>query len=327
MIVLLKNYGEVQKMGFGRKKKVILKKIILFIIIVSSICALCYYGYFYYNRQVMKIENKYINQINDLKTDKYMSKRTVYVAKEKIDKGEIINSKLVNEIEIFSNFDADIFMSENDIGAKLLLTVNKDNPILKSMLYELELEDDERLKELSLVLLQSDLKRYEFVDFRIRYSNGLEYIVLSKKEIKKIDLKNNTVWLSLNEEERLMLSSALVDKSIYLGTSFYVDRYEESNIQKESHVNYLPNIEVMNLIDVNNITGEKFMSDQIAKRIEIENKLINTNEEQLSNVEKSISDEENNREERVIKETSAINVDETGSEKIIEEELGDNEFN
>jgi hypothetical protein len=314
-------------MGFGRKKKVILKKIILFIIIVSSICALCYYGYFYYNRQVMKIENKYINQINDLKTDKYMSKRTVYVAKEKIDKGEIINSKLVNEIEIFSNFDADIFMSENDIGAKLLLTVNKDNPILKSMLYELELEDDERLKELSLVLLQSDLKRYEFVDFRIRYSNGLEYIVLSKKEIKKIDLKNNTVWLSLNEEERLMLSSALVDKSIYLGTSFYVDRYEESNIQKESHVNYLPNIEVMNLIDVNNITGEKFMSDQIAKRIEIENKLINTNEEQLSNVEKSISDEENNREERVIKETSAINVDETGSEKIIEEELGDNEFN
>jgi hypothetical protein len=256
-----------------------------------------------------------------------MAKRTVYVAREQIDKGEIINNELVNKIEIFSNFDADMFMNENDIGAKLLLTIKKDNPILKSMLYKTELEDDERLKELSLVLLQSDLKKYEFVDFRIRYSNGLEYTVLSKKEIKKIDLKNNTVWLLLNEEERLMLSSALVDKSIYLGTSFYVDKYEESNIQKESHVNYLPNEEVMNLIDINNVIDKKFMSDQIAKRIEIEDKLINANEEQLSNVEESISDEENNREERVIKETSVINIDETGSEKIIEEELGDNEFN
>ena len=313
-------------MGFGRKKKGIIKKVFIFAISLCMIASLGYYGYIYYNNQMIKIENEYINQINDLKIDKYMSKRVVYIASKEIKKGEIIDSKCVKKIDSFSNVDANIFIEESDLGARVLITINEDLPVLKSMLYKNNLRDDERVKELSLVLLQSDLEKYEFVDFRIRYSNGLEYTVLSKKEIIKIDLENNTVWLSLNEEERLMLSSALVDKAIYMGTSFYIDRYLESNIQKESFVNYLPNNEIMNLMAVNSNIERKFINDEITKRREIEEKLINTSEQQLSMINDSILNEEIDREERITKEINIVEMS-IDDEEIEMEESKKNGFN
>jgi hypothetical protein len=314
-------------MGFGRRKKGITKKFFVFIIILCVIATLGYYGYIYYNNQMVKIENEYIDQINDLKIDKYMSKRVVYIASKEIKKGEIIDNNCVKKIDVFSNFDANIFIEESDLGARVLITIDEDLPVLKSMLYKSNLRDDERIKELSLVLLQSDLEKYEFVDFRIRYSNGLEYTVLSKKEIIKIDLENNTVWLSLNEEERLMLSSALVDKAIYIGTSFYIDRYVESNIQKESFVNYLPNNEIMNLMAINSNIERKFINDEIAKRIKIEEKLSNTSEQQLSMINDSILNEEIDREERITKEINIVEMNIEEDEEIEMEESKKNGFN
>lgn len=316
-------------MGFGRRKRGITKKFFVFVVIVCMIVSLGYYGYIYYNNQMVKIENEYINQINDLKIDKYMSKRVVYIAIKEIKKGEIIDSNCVKKNDVFSNFDANFFIDESDLGARALITINENLPVLKSMLYKNNLLDDERVKELSLVLLQSDLEKYEFVDFRIRYSNGLEYTVLSKKEIIKIDLENNTVWLSLNEEERLMLSSALVDKAIYIGTSFYIDRYVESNIQKESFVNYLPNNEIMNLMVINNNVQRKFINDEITKRREIEEKLINTSEQQLSMMNDSILNEEIDREERITKEINIVemNIVEDNDEKEKEIEMEESKKN
>jgi len=302
-------------MGFGRRKKGILKKVFILLFIIAILSGASYGGYYLYNQQLLEIKSEYDKQINNLKTDKYMSKRIIYIATENIKKGDFIDEKNVELVDTFSKFESDIFINESDLNSKLLVNISEGIPILKNMIYKEALTDDERLKELSSVLLQSDLEKNEFVDFRIRYSNGLEYIVLSKKEIKQIDLTNNTIWLSVNEEENLLLSSALVDKAIYLGTSFYIDRYIESNIQEKSQINYLPNKEVMNLMLVNKFVKRKFELEEIAKRDEIENKLNEINEQLLSKVEQSVNDEEDNREERIeINENITVNNIETEEE-------------
>jgi len=303
-------------MGFGRRKKGILRKVFILLFIVLVIGSVSYGGYYLYNQQLAKIKNEYIMQINDLKTEKYLTKRTIYIALKNIKKGDFIDENNVNLVNTYSKFESGIFVNELDLNSRALIDISEGLPVLKNMIYKKDLADDERLKELSSVLLQSDLEKNEFVDFRIRYSNGLEYIVLSKKEIKKIDLKNNTVWLSLNEEENLLLSSALVDKAIYQGTSFYIDRYIESNIQKESNVNYLPNKEVMDLMAVNKCVERKFEKEEITKREEIENKLKSINEQLLSKVEESVVKEEDSREERIeINESVIVNDTDNQEEK------------
>jgi len=286
-------------MGFGRRKKGIFKKVFILLFIVLIVGCVSYGGYYLYNQQLLKIKNEYVMQINELKTEKYLTKRTIYIALKNIKKGDFIDENNVNLVNTYSKFESGIFINELDLNSRALIDISEGLPVLKNMIYKKDLTDDERLKELSSVLLQSDLEKNEFVDFRIRYSNGLEYIVLSKKEIKKIDLKNNTVWLSLDEEENLLLSSALVDKAIYQGTSFYIDRYIESNIQKESHVNYLPNKEVMDLMIVNKYVERNFEKEEITNREEIEKKLKGINEQLLSKVEESVVNEEDSREERI----------------------------
>ncbi|MDM8535096.1 hypothetical protein QUF55_10405 [Clostridiaceae bacterium HSG29] len=313
-------------MGFGRRKKGILKRFFILLFIITIIGSVSYGGYYLYNQQLLKIKNEYVKQIDDLKTEKYLSKRTIYIALKDIKKGEFINETDVNLVNTFSKFESDIFINESDLNSRALIDISEGLPVLKNMICKEDLTDDERLKELSSVLLQSDLEKNEFVDFRIRYSNGLEYIVLSKKEIKKIDLKNNTVWLSLNEKENLLLSSALVDKAIYQGTSFYIDRYIESNIQKKSQVNYLPNKEVMNLMAVNKYVERKFEEKEITKREEIEKKLRGINEQLLSKVEESVVSEEDSREE-IIEINESIIVNDLDNQEEEEEGTGENVFN
>ena len=155
-----------------------------------------------------------------------------------------------------------------------------------------EVNDDHRLREISTVLLQSDLKINEYIDCRIRYANGLEFIVLSKKQIKKIDLSNNTIWLSLNEKESLLLSSALVDKAYFKGSSFYINRYIESNIQRKARVNYIPNIEVIKLIADEFSVESWYSTEDIEKRNTLEKILLILDEEQRSQVEESVNNEE-----------------------------------
>jgi DNA-directed RNA polymerase subunit N (RpoN/RPB10) len=285
-------------MGFGRKKAY-LKKLVSIIFILVILVSGGVFGYTSYQNIIQDMEEDYEKEIETLKIEKYMKKRMVLMPKKTIQKGVVLTEDLVELKEIHSNLSQDVFASEEDFGKQIIINYEKDMPVFSNTLMDNEVTDDQRIREISSVLLQSDLKENEVVDCRIRYANGLEFRVLSKKQIKKIDLANNTIWLSLSEKESLLLSSALVDKAYFQGSSFYVSRYIESNIQEEALVNYIPNQEVITLIEEELGLESYYSSLDQEKRSLLENILYSLDEEQTSQVEADITDEVSSVNKRV----------------------------
>lgn len=277
-------------MGFGRKKAY-LKKFLTIIFILVILVSSATFGYVTYQKVVQGMRADYEKEIERLQVEKYMKKRMVLIPKKEISKGVVLTEDLVELKEIHSNWSQELFATTEDFGKQTIINYEKNMPILKNTLIKNEVKDDHRIREISTVLLQSDLKENEVVDCRIRYANGLEFIVLSKKQVKKIDLSNNTIWLSLNEKESLLLSSALVDKAYFQGSSFYISRYIESNIQKEALVNYIPNEEVMALIEEDSSLYAVYSGRDKEKRVALEELLYALDEEQTAQVEEGVTEE------------------------------------
>jgi len=301
-------------MGFGRKKAY-LKKFISVIFILLILVSSGFFGYTTYQKIIQEMQAEYEDEIETLQVDRYMKKRMVLLPKQSLGKGIVLTEDLVEVKEIYSNLSQELFAGTEDIGKQMIIDYEKDSPIFKNTVIENKVEDDDRIREISTVLLQSDLKENEVVDCRIRYANGLEFIVLSKKQVKKIDLNNNTIWLSLSEKESLLLSSALVDKAYFQGSSFYISRYIESNIQREARVNYIPNQEVIALIEEDVTPSVVYSESQRVKRNDLEEILYALDEEKTAQVEEGITEEESSVNKRVANQDVSI------TESMVEEPM------
>lgn len=121
--------------------------------------------------------------------------------------------------------------------------------------------DDLRRQEYNMLVLPSQLESGEYIDVRLALPNGLEYIVVSKKQVEipqtnGID-SEDTIWINLTEEEIIVMNNAIVDACRMLGTKLYVTQYVEAGMQEAATPTYVPNVSVMKLIESNpNIIDE-----------------------------------------------------------------------
>lgn len=102
-------------------------------------------------------------------------------------------------------------------------------PITGNMLTTKILDTDIREQEVNTILMPSDLIEGQFVDIRVMFPNGTDYIVLAGKQVNKIS--GQTMWFSLKEDERLILNSAIVDSFLNKGTKLYATIYSDPEAQ------------------------------------------------------------------------------------------------
>lgn len=227
-----------------------------------------------YFQTVKKIEGTYEEKLQKAEEQINLNKKMVYVAKEKIIAGDVISLENVALLETFSSIPTINCIVKDDIGKIAAVDIEPDVHILKNMIVDSILDSDLREEEYHLFTLNSNLKENDFVDIRIMYPNGENYIVLSKKMVKNLQLENNQCFLWLNEEEILTLSSAIVDAYLHDGTKLYTSKYIQPLLQEESYVTYIPNLSVMRLMEVDknilNLAIEK-LNEQA--RIELEERL------------------------------------------------------
>ena len=132
------------------------------------------------------------------------------------------------------------------IGKIVKINIGKSTPLTSSMVYAEEATPrDLRSKEYSVVQLPTKLQQGDFVDVRIGFPNGNDYIVLSKKKVE--DLAGTTVWYNINESEILAMSSAIVDAYLQ-GARLYAISYADPYMQDKAIPNYPANRDVINLI-------------------------------------------------------------------------------
>lgn len=176
--------------------------------------------------------------------------KQVYVAAGDIKLGSTISAFDVVVSSAIVSLDDTQFFGASDIGAIALVDIPAGQVITTNMITYEPYEDTVRETEFDVLVLNSNLTNGDFVDVRIRYKNGEDYIVLTKKPVKHISLRNAICYLDLTEEETQLMASAIVDASLY-GAVLYTNTYLEPSIQEASKVTYKPSKEALENI-VNN---------------------------------------------------------------------------
>lgn len=233
-------------------------------------------------------------------TDK---RRVVFVVKNTLKPGTIIQKKNLSKTVIYSDIPDNQYFGLKDIGNKTLVTLEPDMPILRVMTTKSDVQNSTREQEFTEIKLSTNLKKDDLVDIRIAFPNGESYVVLSKKSINQLALDNNGCYLNLNAEELDRIQSAFVDAYVNKAT-LYTVKYLEPSIQEASTVNYTPHQQVIDLINKDpNIVhiASKYLSE--STRLDLEVRL-NVFREALANrqleekrQEKLILDEEETTEE------------------------------
>lgn len=175
--------------------------------------------------------------------------------------------------------------------------------------------DDLRQQEYNMLVLPVDLQTGDYVDIRIQFPSGQDFIIVSKKEVEIPQIAGvdspDTIKVDLTEDEILHMSCAIVEAYRVNGSKLYVTKYTEAGIQEASTPTFPVNRETSELISNNPNIVEEIKQEINARynnngSIGIRNDYINsvinaTGEEGNSNLrtkmEESITNSQNSRRE------------------------------
>lgn len=153
--------------------------------------------------------------------------------------GQEITEDLLVEQSIPSSFTNESFASMEDIaGLYSKVAITPGTPITKDMVMSEPVIDSLREVDITGNRWPIGLKAGDYVDLRITYPRGEDFIVLSHKRVMSIT--DQTLKVHMTEEEQTLYQAALVD--FYLsrdyGSDIYLTKYVEPGIQDSASVFY-----------------------------------------------------------------------------------------
>lgn len=234
-----------------RKKQ----KRITVLLIILFIALLCIGAAFVVTKMSLDEE---IKKHNAAQEEMAANKKIVYVVTtaegEGIEAGEIIEEGVnVQKQMVYTGLENYNYITEDDIGSIAVVDIYEDMTVMKNMISPIMIDNDTREYEMQVVNLMVDQRENDYVDIRIMFPDGTDFLVLPKKQIKNLNLENCVFWTYLNEEEILRMASATIDAYTITGTKIYASRYVEGNLQDEAVPTYLVNSYVQDMMDSTNV--------------------------------------------------------------------------
>lgn len=200
-------------------------------------------------QQALTYQEKYNELVRQMDEQKHQV-RQVYVLKQDVEAGTQIEASMLQRIEVPADVIPDNLVDSREvIGKYTKLDLAKNTLLTEAMVFrDGILPHDLRHVEYSFIDLPSRLQEGHFVDIRIKFPTGHDYIVLSKKKI--IELFDQTVRYEIGEKEILTMSSAIVDAYLHNAT-LYAVTYVDPYTQDAAVVTYPVKAEVLELIENN----------------------------------------------------------------------------
>ena len=221
-----------------------------------------------------------------------------YALNRDVKSGQEITADMLSPINTYSNLipqnyiDSTILTSVES-GKKVVAKVDLyKNTILTASTVTTEentVTKDVRTMEYNMLTLPINLTIGDYVDIRITFPDGQDFIVIAKKEIKNI--QGNTVTFDMSEADIVMLNSAIVESYIMKASNIYIAKYVEPGMQEKAA--NVPTAEVIRLIETDsNIvsTAKNELTSRFDANIRNQmNSTVNQYSEQgLTNVEEGI---------------------------------------
>lgn len=136
------------------------------------------------------------------------------------------------------------------IGQRLKVNVKAKTIVVSSAFF---MDDkapnlDTRMQEFNMITLPSDLDVGDFIDVRLRFPTGEDYSVIVGKKIYSFGAageESNTIFLRLNEEEIIRMSSAIIESYIRNGVYLYANKYvdPENQLYESNYVDFVERYE------------------------------------------------------------------------------------
>ncbi len=223
-----------------------------------------------------------------------------YALNRDVKSGQEITADMLSTINTYSNLIPQNYIDSTIVanvgnGKKVIAKVDLyKNTILTASTVTTEentVTKDVRTMEYNMLTLPINLTIGDYVDIRITFPDGQDFIVIAKKEIKNI--QGNTVTFDMSEADIVMLNSAIVESYIMKASNIYIAKYVEPGMQEKAANTYVPTAEVIRLIETDsNIvsTAKNELTSRFDANIRSQmNSTVNQYSEQgLTNVEEGI---------------------------------------
>ncbi len=223
-----------------------------------------------------------------------------YALNRDVKSGQEITADMLSPINTYSNLIPQNYIDSTiltrvESGKKVVAKVDLyKNTILTASTVTTEentVTKDVRTMEYNMLTLPINLTIGDYVDIRITFPDGQDFIVIAKKEIKNI--QGNTVTFDMSEADIVMLNSAIVESYIMKASNIYIAKYVEPGMQEKAANTYVPTAEVIRLIETDsNIvsTAKNELTSRFDANIRSQmNSTVNQYSEQgLTNVEEGI---------------------------------------
>ncbi len=233
------------------KKRIALAGVVGFLIMFLITVVLAFLGY-----QLYAAKNKELEELRGSKSEVYTLKRDIAFTNEvtlqdlelrKIDNNSVPNGAITTSKQLGVVL-GDKSFARIDLKSGTVLT--------EAMIYKDEkIEKDVRMQEFNMVLLPSQLDEGDYIDVRFLLPTGNDYVVVSKARVSKVT--QQTMWLNLDEIERLRMSSAIIESYLTEGALLYAIEYSDAPQQEAAEVTYDVLRSVMDLLRINpNVASE-----------------------------------------------------------------------
>ena len=191
---------------------------------------------------------------------------TAYVLNRDIKSGEKVTVDMFTPISTYQSMVPQNYINSANVAsldenkaliAKIDMSKNTVVTTNSVVTEDQTVTNDIRTMEYNMFTLPINVDIGDFVDIRITFPNGQDYIIASKKEIKNI--QGNTITFELPEQDILMLNSAIVESYIMTASNIYIAKYVEPGLQEKATNTYTPTAEVVKLIasDSNIVSSAK----------------------------------------------------------------------
>lgn len=190
-------------------------------------------------------------QLNSMKQKQEQTTKTVYVLNKDVQSGDAITMADLTTKDVTSDAVPVDFAGVNNIAGETIARISlKSGTILTQSMLNTSGEKvtkDQRLQEYNMLTLPTQLVVGDYIDIRFMLPSGQDYVVLSKKKIQ--DANSTTIWINLTEEEILIMNSAIVESYVITASKLYVTTYSEPGNQEAAVPTYVPNSDVVALIN------------------------------------------------------------------------------
>lgn len=177
----------------------------------------------------------------------------ISILNKDVEAGDVLGSEDVMEVMVWNEEqNIEPLTSKVCIGKQIKVSLKKGTILCNGILCE-ENNSLENVRKIAYSYIKNTdkLQKGDFIDVRISFPNGADFILLSKKEVLSVkgeeDVSDYELWMTVTEEEILRMSSGVVDAYLFDGAYIYATIYL-NQMQEESIVNYPVNEVVEELI-------------------------------------------------------------------------------